>query len=56
MKYDKPVIFGLVTTNDFQQAKERSGGKHGNKGTEGAVTLLKMLSIWADFYSYLFYC
>lgn len=45
LKYDKPVIFGLVTTNDFQQAKERSGGKHGNKGTEGAVTLLKMLSI-----------
>ena len=43
LKYDKPVIFGLVTTNDYQQAKDRSGGKHGNKGTEGAVTLLKML-------------
>ncbi len=43
LKYDKPVIFGLVTTNDHQQAKDRSGGKHGNKGTEAAVTILKML-------------
>lgn len=37
-----PVIFGVLTTNDLQQAKERSGGKYGNKGTEAAVTALKL--------------
>ena len=40
---DKPVIFGVVTTNDMQQAIDRSGGKHGNKGTEAAVTAVKMV-------------
>ena len=39
---DKPVIFGVVTTNDKQQAIDRSGGKHGNKGIEAAVTAVKM--------------
>ncbi|HEU4718382.1 MAG TPA: 6,7-dimethyl-8-ribityllumazine synthase [Bacteroidia bacterium] len=38
----KPVIFGVLTTNTLQQALERSGGKHGNKGVEAAVTALKM--------------
>ncbi|MET4081519.1 6,7-dimethyl-8-ribityllumazine synthase [Pedobacter sp. UYP30] len=42
IKYSKPVIFGVLTTNDFQQAKDRAGGKHGNKGDEAAVTALKM--------------
>ncbi len=45
LKYDIPVIFGVLTTNTFEQAKERSGGKHGNKGVEAAITALKM----ADF-------
>jgi len=40
---DKPVIFGVVTTNDMQQAVDRSGGKHGNKGIEAAVTAIKMV-------------
>ena len=39
----KPVIFGVLTVNDQQQALDRAGGKHGNKGTEAAVTLIKML-------------
>ena len=43
-KYDTPVIFGLITTNDFQQAKDRSGGIHGNKGDECAVTALHMMA------------
>lgn len=43
LKHNKPVIFGLLTTNTLQQAKDRSGGKHGNKGTEAAYTLLRML-------------
>ena len=37
-----PVIFGVLTTNNMQQAIDRSGGKHGNKGVEAAVTALKM--------------
>ncbi len=43
LKYNKPVIFGVLTTNNMQQAKERAGGKHGNKGDEAAVTAIKML-------------
>lgn len=45
LKYNKPVIFGVLTTNDLQQAKERSGGKHGNKGDEAAATALKMIAL-----------
>ena len=45
LKYNKPVIFGVLTTNDLQQAKERSGGSHGNKGDEAAVTALKMVAL-----------
>lgn len=41
----KPHIFGLVTTNDEQQALERAGGKHGNKGVEAAVTAIRMASL-----------
>lgn len=40
---DVPVIFGVLTTNDMQQALDRSGGKHGNKGVEAAVTALKLV-------------
>ena len=45
LKHGKPVIFSLLTTNDMQQAIERSGGKHGNKGVEGAITALKMIAL-----------
>jgi 6,7-dimethyl-8-ribityllumazine synthase len=45
LKYDKPVIFGLVTTNDEQQAIDRCGGRHGNKGVEAAVTAIRMLQL-----------
>ena len=45
LKHNKPVTFGLLTTNTEQQAKDRSGGKHGNKGTEAAYTLLRMLEL-----------
>ena len=37
-----PVIFGVLTDNTLQQAKNRSGGKHGNKGVEAAITAIKM--------------
>ena len=44
LKYNKPVIFGVLTTNTMQQALDRAGGKHGNKGEEAAITAVKMLS------------
>ena len=42
---DKPCIFGVLTPNTHEQAKERAGGKHGNKGVEAAVTALRMIGI-----------
>jgi 6,7-dimethyl-8-ribityllumazine synthase len=44
LKFNKPVIFGVLTTNTMQQAEDRAGGKHGNKGEEAAFSLLKMLA------------
>ena len=41
--YDIPVIYGLITTNNMQQAEERAGGRLGNKGSECAVTAIKMV-------------
>ena len=40
--YDVPVIFCVLTDNNLQQSIERSGGIHGNKGVEAAVTAIKM--------------
>jgi len=37
-----PVIFCVLTDDTFEQAKARSGGKHGNKGVEAAVAAVKM--------------
>lgn len=45
IKYSKPVIFGVLTTNNQQQAIDRSGGKHGNKGDEAAITAIKMADL-----------
>ena len=39
---DIPVIFGVLTDNTMDQAKNRSGGKYGNKGIESAITAIKM--------------
>ena len=39
---DIPVVFGVLTDNTIQQAENRSGGKHGNKGVEAAITAIKM--------------
>ena len=43
-KYDLPVIYGVLTTDNQQQALDRAGGIHGNKGDEAAVTALKMIA------------
>ena len=40
---DVPVIFGVLTTDNLQQALDRAGGKHGNKGDEAAITAIKMI-------------
>ncbi len=43
-----PCVFGLLTPNDEQQAKDRAGGKHGNKGVEAAITALRMAATKND--------
>ncbi len=44
---DVPVIFGLITTNNMEQAEDRAGGKLGNKGDECAITAIKMIDfVW----------
>lgn len=45
LRYKKPVSFCLLTDNTEQQSIDRAGGKHGNKGVECAVTLLKMIGL-----------
>ena len=40
-----PVIFGVLTDNTMDQAINRSGGKHGNKGVEAAITAIKMADL-----------
>jgi 6,7-dimethyl-8-ribityllumazine synthase len=42
LRHHKPVIFGVLTDNNLQQAIDRAGGKHGNKGVEAAISALKM--------------
>ncbi|WP_304145009.1 6,7-dimethyl-8-ribityllumazine synthase [Mesoflavibacter zeaxanthinifaciens] len=42
VQHETPVIFCVLTDNNMQQAIDRSGGKHGNKGVEAAVAALKM--------------
>jgi 6,7-dimethyl-8-ribityllumazine synthase len=44
IKLNIPVIFGVLTTDNKQQALDRAGGKHGNKGAEAAVTAIKMVA------------
>ena len=43
LTFNKPVAFGVLTTENEKQALERAGGKLGNKGIEAAETVLKML-------------
>ena len=45
IKYNQPVIFGVLTTNNIEQARERCGGKLGNKGDEAAATALQMVAL-----------
>lgn len=45
MLLEVPVIFGVLTVNNEQQAMDRVGGKEGNKGEEAAIAAIKMISL-----------
>lgn len=45
LDYNMPVIFGVLTTDNEQQALDRAGGKLGNKGDEAAITAIKMVAL-----------
>ncbi len=45
LEYNIPFIFGVLTVNTFDQAKDRSGGKLGNKGDEAAITAIRMAAL-----------
>jgi 6,7-dimethyl-8-ribityllumazine synthase len=45
LHYPVPTIFGVLTVNNEQQARERIGGSHGHKGEEAAYTAIKMIAI-----------
>ena len=49
-KFDVPVIFGVLTTENQEQALDRAGGKHGNKGDEAAITAIKMVDLHKSFH------
>jgi 6,7-dimethyl-8-ribityllumazine synthase len=49
LEYNIPFIFGVLTTDTLEQARDRAGGKHGNKGDEAAVTALKMAALRKQF-------
>ena len=45
LKGDIPVIFCVLTDNTIEQSRARSGGIHGNKGTEAAIAAIKMAQL-----------
>jgi len=49
IKFGMPFIFGVLTTDNLQQAKERSGGNHGNKGIEAAIVAIRMIALQYEF-------
>lgn len=48
LDYDKPIIFGVLTTEDEQQAMDRVGGKHGHKGRDAADAAMEMITVMRD--------
>ena len=47
LKYQKPVVFGVLTTDTIEQAIDRAGLKVGNKGAEAALSALEMVNVLA---------
>ncbi len=48
LKYQKPVSFGLLTTDTIEQAIERAGTKAGNKGFEAMTTVIELLDLYEN--------
>lgn len=48
LDYEKPVVFGVLTTDTIEQAIERAGTKAGNKGYEAAVTAIEMCNLLSE--------
>jgi 6,7-dimethyl-8-ribityllumazine synthase len=48
LKYQKPVSFGLLTTDTIEQAIERAGTKAGNKGFEAMTTVIEMINLYEE--------
>ncbi|ANI88470.1 6,7-dimethyl-8-ribityllumazine synthase [Arachidicoccus ginsenosidimutans] len=48
LSLDAPVIFGVLTVNSEEEVIERTGGIHGHKGEEAAITALKMIELKRD--------
>lgn len=44
----QPFIFGVLTPNNQEQARDRAGGKHGNKGVEAAISAIRMAALRKD--------
>jgi 6,7-dimethyl-8-ribityllumazine synthase len=49
LRFNIPFIFGILTTQNIEQARQRAGGKHGNKGVEAAITAIKMAALKRKF-------
>ena len=48
LTYDLPVMFGVLTTENIEQAIERAGSKAGNKGAEAMITIIEMLDLYSE--------
>lgn len=49
LKYQKPVTFGVLTTDTIEQAIERAGSKAGNKGFDSMTGLIELISLYKNF-------
>jgi 6,7-dimethyl-8-ribityllumazine synthase len=52
LETETPVIYGVLTPDNYEQAKDRAGGKHGNKGDEAAISAIKMVALKKDIVIY----
>ncbi|MDR3244709.1 MAG: 6,7-dimethyl-8-ribityllumazine synthase [Elusimicrobiota bacterium] len=46
MQYEIPVVFGVLTTDNIEQAIERAGTKAGNKGSDAALSAIEMMNLF----------
>lgn len=48
LQHDLPIGFGIVTADTLEQAIDRAGGKHGNKGAEAALAAIEMVNVLSN--------